>query len=153
MIQIDERLCTGCGICLDTCPREAISLQNGVATLTIERCNDCGNCVDVCPRGAILLVETIQSTTEMVKQPTSRTSVATIRPPNSLATPRTVSLWPLMGSLLRWASMELAPRLADVALEVWGRRTAGSELSRAQGPGIAFASRSWRHRHRQRGRR
>lgn len=151
MIQIDERLCTGCGTCLDTCPREAISLQNGVATLTIERCNDCGNCVDVCPQGAILLVETIQPTTEMVKQPTSRTSVATIRPPNSLATPRTVSLWPLMGSFLRWAGTALAPRLANVALEILDRRTVGSRLSRPQDLGTELASRGWRHRHRKRG--
>jgi len=155
VIQIDEQLCTGCGTCVDACPRGAISLDGGVATWSAERCNDCGACVDACPQRAILLVETVAPETEtMMKQSTVRVPVLVAPAPSTpLATRRSTSLWPLMGSLLRWAGTELAPRLADVALEVWGRRAEGSELSRAQGLGIAFASRSWRHRHRQRGRR
>ncbi|MGC8878414.1 MAG: ATP-binding protein [Anaerolineae bacterium] len=152
MIQIDEQLCTGCGTCVDVCPRGAISLDGGVATWLADRCNDCGACVDACPQRAILLVETVAPETETL---TKRSAVrvpapVATAPPSPLATRRSPSLWPLMGAFLRWAGTELAPRLADVALEVWSRRTAGGELSRAQGLGIAFASRPWRHRHRQR---
>lgn len=154
MIQIDEQLCTGCGTCVDVCPRGAILLNGGAATWSAERCNDCGVCVDACPQRAILLVETVAPETRtMVKQPALRAPapVATM-PSVPLAARRSTSLWPLMGSFLRWAGTELVPRLADVALEVWDRRTESGGSSRVQGLGTAFAGRLWRHRHRQRGR-
>ncbi len=154
MIQIDEQLCTGCGTCVDGCPQGAISLDGGVAVWSAERCNGCGVCVDACPQRAILLVETVAPEAETVmKQPALRAPTTMVTAPAApLAAPRPTSLWPLMGSFLRWAGMELAPRLADVALKVWSRRTAGGKLSRAQGRGTVFTGRPWRHRHRQRGR-
>ncbi|WP_094228206.1 4Fe-4S binding protein [Methanolobus psychrotolerans] len=53
---INRELCTGCGQCVETCPVEAISLDNeDIAIVDSELCVDCGQCVDVCPVEAISL--------------------------------------------------------------------------------------------------
>jgi Fe-S-cluster-containing hydrogenase component 2 len=53
---INRDLCTGCGQCVETCPVEAISLDDEeVAIVDSELCVDCSQCVDVCPMEAILL--------------------------------------------------------------------------------------------------
>ncbi|NQT30188.1 MAG: 4Fe-4S binding protein [Candidatus Saganbacteria bacterium] len=53
---IDESLCTGCGICLDACPKQALELVDGLAKLTKpEACDGDGACVGACPVSAISL--------------------------------------------------------------------------------------------------
>jgi Fe-S-cluster-containing hydrogenase component 2 len=53
---INRDLCTGCGQCVETCPVEAISLDDEeVAIVDSELCVDCSQCVDVCPMEAISL--------------------------------------------------------------------------------------------------
>lgn len=53
---VDRNECTGCGLCVDECPTEAISLDDeGIATVNPEECTECGACVDVCPCAAISL--------------------------------------------------------------------------------------------------
>jgi len=47
MLQIDEKLCIGCGICEDACPFGAIEVVDGVAVVN-ETCTLCGACVEVC---------------------------------------------------------------------------------------------------------
>ena len=51
---VDESLCTGCGICLDTCPVEAIVVVNNVASVS-DDCTACGACVAECPNGALAI--------------------------------------------------------------------------------------------------
>ena len=55
-IQIDESKCTGCGICVQVCPVEAITVQRA-ATIDLEICTGCGSCVAECPNGAISVEE------------------------------------------------------------------------------------------------
>ncbi|MGC9373099.1 MAG: DUF362 domain-containing protein [Thermovirgaceae bacterium] len=50
---VDESLCTGCGICVDSCPGNAIALDGGVAVIDMDACIRCGECHEFCPRGAI----------------------------------------------------------------------------------------------------
>jgi len=62
---VDERLCTGCGTCVETCAFQAISLEKGEGILSTARiapllCKGCGNCVAACPSKAI----TLQSSTD-----------------------------------------------------------------------------------------
>ena len=53
IFQVRNDLCLGCGLCAESCPRQAISLQSGEAQIDQNRCNHCGLCVDACPQGAI----------------------------------------------------------------------------------------------------
>jgi len=51
--QVRPRLCTGCRMCVDTCPYDAIRLVNGKAVVTDVLCEGCGSCVASCLRAAI----------------------------------------------------------------------------------------------------
>jgi Fe-S-cluster-containing hydrogenase component 2 len=59
ILQVRKDLCVGCGLCAESCPQQAISLQAGQAKIYRNRCNRCGICLDVCPRGAIVEVEPV----------------------------------------------------------------------------------------------
>ncbi len=54
----DPALCTGCGLCIVTCPFSAIELQaqedgRQVAHVNVVQCKGCGGCVVACPSGAM----------------------------------------------------------------------------------------------------
>lgn len=51
----DAEACTGCGICVDACPRSAIELDE-LPAIHEDLCTGCGECVEACPRGALALV-------------------------------------------------------------------------------------------------
>lgn len=53
MLKIDKETCTGCGICVDECPYDALTLKDNVAVVDMDKCTLCGVCVDVCPVDAI----------------------------------------------------------------------------------------------------
>ena len=44
--------CTGCPICLNVCPTEAIRVVRSKAVIYDSRCIDCGRCVSACPHHA-----------------------------------------------------------------------------------------------------
>ncbi len=46
-------LCDGCRICIQTCPLNAITMQEGKAKINPFMCIGCGACIPVCPREAI----------------------------------------------------------------------------------------------------
>ena len=52
-VNMDE--CTGCGVCVDTCPVEAITMNDDKALIDPEKCTECGLCVDACPSEAIAI--------------------------------------------------------------------------------------------------
>lgn len=58
VIEIDEELCNGCGLCIDACHEAAIGLVHGKAKLLRDDyCDGLGNCLPACPTNAITFVE------------------------------------------------------------------------------------------------
>jgi ferredoxin len=51
---IDLRRCTGCGICVELCPTQAVELRGGKALITRPAaCTFCPLCESYCPERAI----------------------------------------------------------------------------------------------------
>lgn len=55
-IRIDLEACSGCGLCVEACPYEALRLEAGKVRVG-DGCNLCGACVETCPEGALALPE------------------------------------------------------------------------------------------------
>jgi len=50
---VQSKHCTGCGVCLDWCPADAIVIQNDKAVIQNKICIGCGECIAVCRFGAV----------------------------------------------------------------------------------------------------
>ncbi len=58
IVQIDEALCNGCGLCISSCAEGAIQLIDGKARLVKdEYCDGLGACLGECPQGAITIIQ------------------------------------------------------------------------------------------------
>lgn len=58
IIQIDETLCDGCGLCVSACHEGALGLVGGKAKLLRDDyCDGMGDCLPACPAGAITFIE------------------------------------------------------------------------------------------------
>jgi ferredoxin len=55
-IVVKPESCIACGTCVDTCPRDAITLEER-AVIDPKLCNGCGMCVSDCSYGALALAE------------------------------------------------------------------------------------------------
>ena len=51
--KVDSATCTVCETCFNTCPVNAIAMQDGVAVVNAGECIDCGACAGECPVEAI----------------------------------------------------------------------------------------------------
>ena len=51
--RVNSRLCTGCNMCIDVCPYEALSLEDNKAKVNEILCEGCGTCYATCLRSAI----------------------------------------------------------------------------------------------------
>ena len=55
---IDEELCTGCEICIDECPNNALEMVDDVAKFVRpDDCDGCESCAEACPSEAITMKE------------------------------------------------------------------------------------------------
>ena len=50
-------ICTGCCVCLEHCPAEAISIDAGKAIINSFDCIECGSCVAACPLENVIVEE------------------------------------------------------------------------------------------------
>ena len=53
---VDAETCADCGVCVDRCQMDALSLEDGAISLDLDRCIGCGLCVSTCPTDALTLV-------------------------------------------------------------------------------------------------
>ncbi|MDP8257817.1 MAG: 4Fe-4S binding protein [Candidatus Aadella gelida] len=51
-VKIDNEKCTGCAVCVEGCPVQVLTIENGKAVVSAE-CIDCGLCISQCPVEAI----------------------------------------------------------------------------------------------------
>lgn len=58
IIQINERLCIGCGACITSCAEGALQIVDGKAKVVNDSfCDGLGACLGTCPTGALTIVE------------------------------------------------------------------------------------------------
>ena len=50
---VDQEKCVGCGVCLEECPVDTISMTNMKAEINMDNCIRCGTCHDICPKDAV----------------------------------------------------------------------------------------------------
>lgn len=56
-ILVDRQKCTGCGVCVDICPGDILTIENQMAKAVYpDECEYCGSCMMDCPREAIKVV-------------------------------------------------------------------------------------------------
>jgi Pyruvate/2-oxoacid:ferredoxin oxidoreductase delta subunit len=53
--EFDAETCTACGICLDRCPSEALTLEGEVPEVDMDRCFGCAVCATGCPEESIIM--------------------------------------------------------------------------------------------------
>ncbi|MHA2072956.1 MAG: ATP-binding protein, partial [Candidatus Thorarchaeota archaeon] len=53
--EVDHDLCTQCDTCVDLCQMKALSFQDDLLMINLDRCIGCGVCVANCPEEAIIL--------------------------------------------------------------------------------------------------
>ena len=58
IIEIDDELCDGCGICIPSCAEGALEIIDGKARMIAEKlCDGLGACLGECPTGALKVIE------------------------------------------------------------------------------------------------
>ncbi len=72
---VDVDTCTGCGLCEDSCPVKAITVD-GMASVDLTQCIGCGVCVSQCPDEALKLVRRAETREPPADYPTWLLQVA-----------------------------------------------------------------------------
>ncbi len=47
--------CIGCGVCVEVCFQEALSIIDGQVSVNPDLCEECGVCVSICEHGTLSL--------------------------------------------------------------------------------------------------
>jgi NAD-dependent dihydropyrimidine dehydrogenase PreA subunit len=126
VIQVNQELCTGCGVCVDACSVGAIQLVDQRAVFDDALCTACEACIEVCPNEAITTRSILEPSVSIVTLPAAESHPVLVR--DQVALPETATpargLAPLAGAALAFLRSEVAPRLVDVLVTALERRLA-----------------------------
>jgi Fe-S-cluster-containing hydrogenase component 2 len=107
-VVVNQEKCAGCGVCIEVCPVQAISLNlKRKAQINSEKCIECGKCARECPNQAIELAPEI--TYPLVQRDLPSEVLATSDTGDATAVESKLS-WPSKsqpGGTLRSVSQEL----------------------------------------------
>ena len=126
IIQVDQELCNGCGVCIDACATGAIQLVTQRAVIDDILCTHCQACADACPNEAITAILIPAQSISIVTLPETDSRAVPVQQSETL--PATVipapRLAPLADTALAFLGHEVAPRLVDIFFTTLERRLA-----------------------------
>ncbi len=88
-----EVTCNGCGVCLDRCQMEALSLDGGRVIVDMNRCIGCGLCVSTCPTRSLVLVRKPTAEQPDVPPTMTKTYIKLARARGKLKPGRLLKMW------------------------------------------------------------
>jgi NAD-dependent dihydropyrimidine dehydrogenase PreA subunit len=142
-------MCSGCGLCIEVCPPQAIHLTAAKAVIEPELCTACGACVKACALGAIAIIKP----TALIRSTAVQAPATTRVTRNTLEAPGKIVLW--TGIAATVIEQHILPCLADAFVAALERRLSRSRplATSLAGKDIAQGNggRGLTHRHRKRG--
>lgn len=75
VVSHNPKTCEGCGLCVERCQMEALSLVNETATLNADRCIGCGLCASTCPTESLTLIRKPDSDQPVVPKDIIKASI------------------------------------------------------------------------------
>jgi NAD-dependent dihydropyrimidine dehydrogenase PreA subunit len=126
VIQVNKELCTGCGVCLESCSAGAIQLVDQQAVIDDALCTQCKTCIEACPNEAITTLSRPVRNAPGAPLPVTEASqvfsgqLAVL--PETAAASRGLAV-PVRAALTFLGS-EVAPRLIDVLVAALERKLA-----------------------------
>jgi pyruvate formate lyase activating enzyme len=63
-----DTLCTKCGLCVNVCPEEAISVDDKGVSIDRKKCTNCGDCISVCTPGVLKILGETMSAGEVFRE-------------------------------------------------------------------------------------
>lgn len=124
IVNINENLCTGCGVCIPKCAEGALQIVNGKAKIIKEVfCDGLGACLGQCPQGAITITEreaepfNEAETHEHLKSRTPAMSTQTNQTTQKPQWPVKLDLVPIKAPFFENANLLFAADCAPIALK------------------------------------
>jgi NAD-dependent dihydropyrimidine dehydrogenase PreA subunit len=126
VMQVNQELCTGRGVCVEACSAGAIQLVEYQAVIDEVLCTGCEACIEACPNGAITAIVMPAPGMAIMTLPAVESLPVLARVKarlQKIAAPAR-GLAPLAGTALAYLGREIAPRMVDVFIAALERRLA-----------------------------